>query len=139
MICKKATACTINVVSTWIVNVLEGSFQDQNIGKALSLVFVVFSGITPRFYFVNNVCFSTYYGGWPFKNYFLNIYISTWWNWLVALSLFNISVFDCYLFSNEIFLSINFYDTRTLLKIVFKANVMLSTNIIGSINDESDI
>ena len=121
MICKKATACTINVVSTWIVNVLEGSFQDQNIGKALSLVFVVFSGITPRFYVVNNVCFST------------------WWNWLVALSLFNISVFDCYLFSNEIFLSINFYDTRTLLKIVFKANVMLSTNIIGSINDESDI
>ena len=48
-------------------------------------------------------------------------------------------MFDCDLFSNEIFLSINFYDTRTLLKIVFKANVMLSTHIIGSINDESDI
>lgn len=54
---QKATACTINVVSTWIVNVLEGPFQDQNIGKVLSLVFVVFSGITPRFYFINNVCF----------------------------------------------------------------------------------
>lgn len=55
------------------------------------------------------------------------------------MGLFNISVFDCDLCSNEIFFSINFYGKGTLLKIVFKANVMLSTHIIDSINDESDI
>lgn len=55
------------------------------------------------------------------------------------MGLFNISVFDCDLSSNEIFLSINFYGTGTLLKLVFKDNVMLSTHIVGSIIDESDI
>lgn len=55
------------------------------------------------------------------------------------MDLFNISVFDCDLFSKEIFLSIKFYSKGALLKIVFKVNVMLSTHIIGSIDDESDI
>lgn len=89
--------------------------------KAIVLVFGTFSGITPNFYFINNIWFSA------------------WWSWLVAMGLFNISVFDCDLFSNEIFLSIVFYGIGTLVKIVFKANVMLSTHILGSINDESDI
>lgn len=53
------------------------------------------------------------------------------------MDLFIISVFDYDLFSNEIVLSINFHDKGTLLKIVFKANVMLSTHIIGNINDEN--
>lgn len=55
------------------------------------------------------------------------------------MGLLNISVFDSDVFSNEIFLSINFYGKGALLKIVFKANVMLSTYIIGNINDESNI
>lgn len=51
----------------------------------------------------------------------------------------SVFLFDCDLFSNEIFLNINLCGKGALLKIVFKANVMLSTHIIGSVNNESNI
>lgn len=57
-----------------------------------------------------------------------------WLQWVCSAFLF-----DCDLFSNEIFLSVNFYGKGALLRMVFKANVTLSTHIIGSVNDESNI